>query len=85
MGVSKHFGAKNDTRRNNKIHKDRELYQVFIHNFLCQNFQIFPLHILLTIRIRAFWSKGIDQFWSGGIETFWARKIIEENQQNSDF
>ena len=51
-------------------HKDFELCQVFMHDFLCQNAWIFPLDVELTRRIDTFWSKSIDKFWSGGIKTF---------------
>ena len=36
-GLLAHVVQKNHTRKINKIHKDFELYQVFIHNFLSQN------------------------------------------------
>ena len=36
---------------------DFELYQVFVHNVLGQNVWIFPLYLLLTRRIKTFWSK----------------------------
>ena len=50
-----------------KIHKDFELYQVFIYNFLCQNILIFS--ILFTERIETFWPRDISSIW--GIRTFW--------------
>ena len=31
-----------------KAHKDFELYQVLLRSFLCQNFWMFPLYIMLT-------------------------------------
>ena len=65
------------------INKYLELYRVFVHNFLCQNVQIFPFYILLTRRINTFWSKSIDKFWSGGIKTFWVQKLWKKNRQNS--
>ena len=37
---------KNCTRKIDKIHKDFEQYQVFMHNFLYQNIWIFPLYII---------------------------------------
>ena len=52
-----------------KFIKIFELYQVFMHNFLCKNAQLLPYYILFT--------KGIEIFWSGdissicGINTFW--------------
>ena len=61
---------KNHTREVDNTHKDFELFQVFMCNFLCQNVRIFLLYILLTRRIDTFWSSGIDKFWSGGIETY---------------
>ena len=36
---------KNHTKKNDKIHKNFELYQVFMHNFLYQNAWIFSLYI----------------------------------------
>ena len=35
-------------RNTDKIHKDLELYQIFIQNFLSQGLQILSHHILLT-------------------------------------
>ena len=48
------LGPQNHTREIDKIHKDWELYQVFMHKFLFQNVQILPLHILITRRISTF-------------------------------
>ena len=56
------LGPKNHTRKINNIHKNFELQQVFMPNFLCQNIPIFPLHILLVRRIETFWSEGIEHF-----------------------
>ena len=53
----------NHTRKSDKIHKDFELYQAFMHNFLSQNISIFPIYILLTRRINTFRSKGTDKVW----------------------
>ena len=64
------LGPQNHTREIDKIHKDWELYQVFMHKFLFQNVQVLPLHILITRRISTFKSQGIDKFWSGGIKTY---------------
>ena len=71
LGYSIILDPKNHTRKVHNTHKDFELFQVFMRNFLCQNVRIFLLYILLTRRIDAFWSRGIDKFWSGGIETYW--------------
>ena len=71
LGYSIILDPKNHTRTVHNTHKDFELFQVFMRNFLCQNVRIFLLYILLTRRIDAFWSRGIDKFWSGGIETYW--------------
>ena len=49
-----------------------------MHNLLDQNVWIFTVYILLTRRIKTFWSKGIDKFCSGGIKTFWAQKISQK-------
>ena len=72
----------NHTRKSDKIHKDFELYQAFMHNFLSQNVSIFPIYILLTRRINTFRSKGTDKVW-GSIETFWAQEIIHKIQKFS--
>ena len=66
------------TSKIGKIHKDFELYQVFMHSFPCQHVQTFPLHVLLTRRINAFGSISTGKFLSGGMETFWAQKISQE-------
>ena len=71
LGYSIILDPNNHTRKVHNTHKDFELFQVFMRNFLCQNVRIFLLYILLTRRIDAFWSRGIDKFWSGGIETYW--------------
>ena len=73
---------KNDTKKMDKIHKNLGLYQVFMHNSLCQNVPIFPLYILLTRRIDTFWSMDIDKFWSGGIEKFWVPKMTQKKSTN---
>ena len=49
-----------------------------MHSFMGQNFQIFPLYILLTRKINTFRSKAFDKFWSRGIGIFEAQKIIKE-------
>ena len=46
FGGMEHFWPKNHRRKIEKIHKDFELYQVFIYNFLSQNILILPNHIL---------------------------------------
>ena len=76
----------------NKSHKKNDQYsqrfridfEVFLmHDFLCQSDTVFPLSILVTRRIDAFWSEGIGTFWSEGIRTIWHRKSQTKNQQNS--
>ena len=57
LGLSGHTSHKSHTRKNGTIHKNFELYQVFKHNFLCQNVRIFP-YFLLMRRISTFWSRG---------------------------
>ena len=52
-----------------------------MYNFLCQNVPIFPLHILLTIRIDRFWFKGIEKFWLAHISTIWAQKSYNKNMR----
>ena len=41
------LGPKNQTKKIYKIHKDFELYQVFMYNFLCQNVPILSYYVLL--------------------------------------
>ena len=55
------FWVQNITQNTGNSHKDIELFQVFIHDFLCQNVPIFLLYILLTRRIDTFCSEGIDK------------------------
>ena len=43
------MSLKNHTRKISKIHKDSELYQLFMHNFLYQNVPRFPLYILFIL------------------------------------
>ena len=64
MGILKHFGSKNHTRKIDKIRQDFELYQVFMYNYLCEIVPIFPMYILITKRINTFWSGGIGTFWN---------------------
>ena len=74
------LGQKNYTRQISNIHKDFELYQIFMHNFLCQNFLIFPLQILLKRTINIFWSEGVSTYF--GLEV--SRQFgIENHQQKS--
>ena len=42
------LGPKSHTRKIGNIHEDSELYQVFMHDFLCQTVSIFPFYILFT-------------------------------------
>ena len=44
------------------MYKTFELRLFFMHKFLCQNIQKFPLHILRAKRINTFCSKGINKF-----------------------
>ena len=81
MVVSKHIGPKKSYKEN---WQNSQLYQLFMHDFLSHNAEIFPLHILLT-KNRCIWSKGIDKFWSGCIKTFWAQKILHEKQKIDKF
>ena len=67
----------------NNIHKGFELYQVTMHNLLCQSVPMFPLCILLTRRINIFWSESIDTFWSGAIGTVWHRKSHTQKKIDS--
>ena len=80
------LGPKNYTRKTSNICKDFELlYQVFMHNFSCQNVPIFPFYIFLTRRIDTFLSEGIDTFCSRVNETVWHRKSLRkiDNRQYS--
>ena len=64
LGVFGHFRPINHIWKFNQIH----IYEVFMHNFLCQNVWMFPSFMLP--RIDTFWSGDIKTFWSGGIATF---------------
>ena len=79
FGVSGYFGPKNITRLISYIQKDFELYQVLLHNFLCQNVLILPLYILLTRRITTFSPEGINTYLCWGIWKVWHRKSQTEN------
>ena len=78
-----HFGQRKSYKKIDKIDKDFELYEVFIHNFFCQNVWIFPLYILRIKRIDKFWSESIKKIWSGGIGGFWAQNIMQEKVNRS--
>ena len=62
IGALKHFGPKKSDKKNCHIHIDFDLYYVFMYNFLCQTFLIFPIYIyiLFTKRINTLWSGGIS-------------------------
>ena len=45
------LGPKSHAIEIDNIYEDFELYQAFMHNFLCQNIRIFPLYILYTLCI----------------------------------
>ena len=62
FGVSAQFRSKKLPQKIDSIHKDFKLYQVFMHNFLCENVSILPLYKSLTKEIVISWSKGIDKF-----------------------
>ena len=49
VGVLEILSQKNHTKKISSIHKDFELYQLFMHNFLHQNVLMFPLYILLIL------------------------------------
>ena len=48
------FDEKHHTRKIDKLHKDFEKYQFFMHNFQGQNVRILRLYILLARRINTF-------------------------------
>ena len=60
LRVLRYFVLKNQTKKSSKSIKIFELYQVFMHNFLYQNFQIFQNYILLTRKINTLWCGGIS-------------------------
>ena len=57
-----YLGPKNRSKKISKIHKDFELYQLYMHNFLCQNVSILPLYKLLTKKMDTVWPDGINIF-----------------------
>lgn len=48
------FGPKNYTRKIDKIHKNFELYEFLMYNYLCQTVPIFSAYILFTKRFNTF-------------------------------
>ena len=50
------FALKNQTRNNDKTHKDFWFFHAY---FLCQNVRIFSNYILFTQKINLFWSGSI--------------------------
>ena len=48
LEVQHNLGLKNHARKISDIHKNFELYQVFMYNFLCQTVLTFPFYILFT-------------------------------------
>lgn len=60
---------------------DKTSWHILFSGYLYQNILIFS--ILLTRRIDALWSKGIDTSWSGDFETVFHRKLKMKNRQYS--
>ena len=79
------LAKKDHTRKIEKIHKDFELYQVFMHNFLGNYIPIFPLDILLTRRVNTFWCKRSDVSYQrvDVSEHFRPKTSYKKNWQNS--
>ena len=65
-----------------KIQKDFELYQVFMHNFIGLYGRIFPLYILLKRTINRFWSKGFNNFDLVVSSHFKSKKSFKKNWPN---
>ena len=63
-GIRTFFPKKIRQEKLKKFIKVFELYQIFLHNFLCQNVQIFPNYILLARKINNFWSGSISNIHS---------------------
>ena len=81
LWVSVQFVPQNHVEKIGNIHKDFELYQIFMHIVLCQNFS--ELYILLIRQIYTLQSKAISKFWSRGISTVSAQKSQKKNRQYS--
>ena len=81
LWVSVQFVPQNHVEKIGNIHKDFELYQIFMLIVLCQNFS--ELYILLIRQIYTLQSKGISKFWSRGISTVSAQKSQKKNMQYS--
>ena len=81
LWVSVQFVPQNHVEKIGNIHKDFELYQIFMHIVLCQNFS--ELYILLIRQIYILQSKAISKFWSRGISTVSAQKSQKKNMQYS--
>ena len=81
LWVSVQFVPQNHVEKIGNIHKDFELYQIFMHIVLCQNFS--ELYILLIRQIYTLQSKAISKFWSRGISTVSAQKSQKKNMQYS--
>ena len=81
LWVSVQFVPQNHVEKIGSIHKDFELYQIFMHIVLCQNFS--ELYILLIRQIYTLQSKAISKFWSRGISTVSAQKSQKKNMQCS--
>ena len=81
LWVSVQFVPQNHVEKIGNIHKDFELYQIFMLIVLCQNFS--ELYILLIRQIYTLQSKAISKFWSRGISTVSAQKSQKKNMQYS--
>ena len=74
MGYQHYQGPKSQTIKTDKVHKEMELYQVFMYNFMCRTALIFSIFTLFTKRIDTFWSGGISTCSSGVIRHFGLQK-----------
>ena len=65
LGVLKQLWARKSGKEKTTItiHKDFELYQVLMHNFLSQAAQTFTVYILPAKIIEAFWSRDVTDIW----------------------
>ena len=75
------LGPKNDTRKVKKIHKGFKLYQVFMHNFLCQNIWIFYIYSLLE-ELTQFGLMILAKFGLELLRHFGHKKSYKKNLQN---
>ena len=79
LGVLRHVGPKNHTRKIDKIHKSVEIYQLLMHNFLGQKVRIFPCMYCLQKESTHFFLGILISFSLEVLLHFRLKKLYKKN------